>query len=170
MGSDSESRSLPQHHSLARLRQGRTPGWKRETPILRAIGVLFMAALLEGHGYSRLGVPRQRAALPTRAGLQWPEKWCYGGCPADGRVADWCFTSAVPVTGGRSTAGTCAGIKRGGNSCGWPISGTGKARKRGSITATAYGPVRAPAAAVERRGYGNYQLEDSCSGETVRQG
>ena len=39
---------------------------------MRAIGVLFMAALVQGHGYSQLGVPRQMAAIHTREGCDGP--------------------------------------------------------------------------------------------------
>ena len=39
---------------------------------MRAIGVLFMAALVQGHGYSKLGVPRQMAAIHTREGCDGP--------------------------------------------------------------------------------------------------
>ena len=35
---------------------------------MRAIGVLFMAALVKGHGYSKVRVPRQMAVLHTREG------------------------------------------------------------------------------------------------------
>ena len=94
-----------------------------------------MAAPVRGHNHSIAGVPRKRAVVPHPGGVRWPEKWCYGSCLAAGRVAGWCFTSAVPATGGIATAGTGAERKQGGNSGGGPTSDTSKAGRDGSITA-----------------------------------
>ena len=89
--------SSPLRFAEAPARQGRR--WKRETPIALTIGVFFMAAPVRGHDHSTARVPRQ-SSCPRPCGVRWPEKWCYGSCSAVGRVAGWCFTSAVPATGG----------------------------------------------------------------------
>ena len=63
---------LREKYRMARVlsKPGIRPGGaeKKKTPIVRAIGVFFMAALVQGHGYSQLGVPRQMAVLHTREG------------------------------------------------------------------------------------------------------
>ena len=57
-----------------RRRRGARRLQARKTPIVRAIGVLFMAALVQGHGYSKLGVPRTDGRDSHPRGVRWPEK------------------------------------------------------------------------------------------------
>ena len=140
MNAVSESRTPPHRCGLPRLRQGRAEGGKGETPIALTIGVFFMADPVRGHDHSKARVPQQ-SSCPHPCGVRWPETWCYGSCTAVGRVAGWCFTSAVPATGDRSTAGTDAGGKRAGNNGGPPTDDTSTAGRDVSITATASGPT-----------------------------
>ena len=60
----------------------------------------------------------------------------------------WCSGSVAIATGATGIAATDAGEKSGGNKGGTPTGGTSKARRGGSITATASGTTGFTAAAA----------------------
>ena len=75
------------------------------------------------------GLGRRAAKIP-----------CVNGFAGGAAVAR-CSGSAVIVTAAINTAARDAGGKRGGNNGGTPTSGTSKAGRDGSITATGNGPT-----------------------------
>ena len=107
-----------------------------------------MAAPVKGRDYSnsKASVLGKRAVVPHPCGVRWPEKWCCGSYFAVDRVAGWCFTSAVPATGGIATAGTGAEREQGGNSGDAPTAATSRTRRFGAIIASASGTTGSVAA------------------------
>ena len=86
-------------------------------------------------------MPSHGCPLPPEGRGWGAAKIPCGGGSAGGPAVARCSGSAVIVTAAINTAARDAGGKRGGNNVATPTSGTSKAGKDGSITATGNGPI-----------------------------